>query len=807
MISSVVQQARSGKRALDVRYAIAVVLVAGAYTGSGKLGLQWAFESHSVTAIWPPTGIALSALILGGYRMWPAVALGALFANIHTGVPAVTVLGITCGNTLEALVGAYLLRRFAGFRPDLQRVRDVLSLVVFGAVLSTTVSATVGVTSLLIGGATSWAHVSSLWRTWWLGDMGGDLIVAPVLLILAGERPLAALPGRWFEAVALAVTLGGVSVLVFNVTTGVVYVLFPLMTLAALRFWQLGAALASLLVATVAVGFTVNGSGPFAMYGMDDRLLLAQTFVAVAGVTVLILAAVTRERSQAQEAQHAIAETLQRSLLPDAVPPIEGWDIATLYRPVGAREVVVGGDFFDFFATDAGSIVMLGDVAGKGVEAAAMTALVRHGARFLSRAEPGPAAILARLDEALRERPALSLCSAICARLHGDQLVISSAGHPPVLIVRRDGRIREIAGGGPLLGAWEGHDWPQRTVSVGPDETVLLYTDGVTDTRGASERFGQERLRGLLVEHASRAPADLLAELESALQQFQRGPQNDDTAAIALRLDPARAGEPGAAPTPTPQRREISDGSPLAGAAPFNLRKVDTAGSCTVAVTGELDHRTSGQLLEEFERVCPTGCSELVVDLGAVAFVDTAGLRAIIEIERRARERGTRSKVVPPPEHVRAVFRLAGLEEHLERAGAHAREQAEPEYAERVQINLPAIDTAPRRARAEVREAINGKLPVRATEEAILLTSELVTNAVLHPANRVDQTIGLWIGADAGRVRVEIEDSGDGFDPEQPLAPRELGGLGLVVVDHGATRWGIQRGERFVVWFELATDE
>ena len=118
-----------------VRYVLALLAVAAAYTASGKLGLNLAFATRSVTAIWPPTGIALAALILGGYRLWPAIALGALLANLNTGVPPVTVLGIVCGNTLEALLGAFLLGRVAGFRPGLTRLRDVLSLVVFGAVI------------------------------------------------------------------------------------------------------------------------------------------------------------------------------------------------------------------------------------------------------------------------------------------------------------------------------------------------------------------------------------------------------------------------------------------------------------------------------------------------------------------------------------------------------------------------------------------------------------------------------------------------------------------------------------------------
>jgi two-component system, NarL family, sensor histidine kinase FusK len=206
----------------------------------------------------------------------------------------------------------------------------VIALVILGAVISTLVSATIGVASLLVGGATSWARAPSLWRTWWLGDMGGDLIIAPALLVAATYRRHRRLPGRPIEAVILIVMLTGVSVLVFSHPTNVVYSLFPLLIWAALRFWQPGAAVASLLVGTVAVAFTAHGKGPFAMSGPNDRLLLAQTFVAVAGVTALVLAAVTSERRRAEEAERDIAETLQRSLLPDAAPSVAGWEIATL---------------------------------------------------------------------------------------------------------------------------------------------------------------------------------------------------------------------------------------------------------------------------------------------------------------------------------------------------------------------------------------------------------------------------------------------------------------------------------------------
>src|SRR6185312_1651556 len=156
-----------------------------------------------------------------------------------------------------------------------------------------------------------------------------------------------------------------------------------------------------------------------------------------------------------------------------------------------------------------------------------MAGLVRHGARFVSQAENRPGAILARLDDALREQPTLSLCTALCVAIHTDHVVVSSAGHPAPIVVRLDGRIREIGGGGPILGLSAGANWPERTVMVSPDETVLLYTDGVTDTHGETERFGQQRLAELLIEYSHLSPPELLAELETALDRFQLGRQSD----------------------------------------------------------------------------------------------------------------------------------------------------------------------------------------------------------------------------------------------------------------------------------------
>jgi PAS domain S-box-containing protein len=298
--------------------------------------------------------------------------------------------------------------------------------------------------------------------------------------------------------------------------------------------------LAPLTVGGRALGvMTLVNAESMRRFDDDDREFAEQ---------VAARAAIAVENARLATARRHTATTLQRSLLPDAVPQIEGWSVATLYRAArAAAEVEVGGDFYDFFRSAEGWVVLLGDVTGKGVEAAALTSLVRHGGRFLSRYERSPGRILAGLNDALREQPGLWLCTALCACLRPGEAVIASAGHPPALVIRDDGRVREIGGAGPILGAWTAEDSIDRTVPIGADETLFVYTDGVIDTHGEHERFGVERLKRALRDAAGRTPEELLSYLDAELERFQVGAQADDTAALALR--------PGSAPIELEQRR------------------------------------------------------------------------------------------------------------------------------------------------------------------------------------------------------------------------------------------------------------
>ena len=535
------------------RHLAGIAVLAGAYFGVAKLGLSFAFHTASVTAIWPPTGLALAALVLFGRRFWPGVAVGAFLANSWTGIPIAATAGITAGNTLEALAGAYLLCSVAGFRPTMERVRDVLALVALAGIVSTVISATIGVGSLVAAGEVAGGDVASVWRVWWLGDMGGAVLVAPVLMVAVTWWPFTRAPGRAAEAVALAVATIGVSTAVFSMHTNLAYLVYPLLIWAALRFWQPGATGASFLVAVIAVVLTSDDAGPFAASNPDDSLLLAQTFVGVCGVTAMLLAAITTQRRLADDALGHIARTLQSSLLPAALPDVPGIEAAARFRPA-QRGVEVGGDFYDLFETDGGSwAIVVGDVCGKGPEAAAVTALARYTLRAAATREQLPSRVLTLLNEALlRQAPSAEFCTVAYARIEqegeGMLLTFSSGGHPLPLVMRAGGTVEPVGEPGLLLGVENEPRLRDHVLELHPGDTLLLYTDGLTDAYAPERMLSTEDVASMLAGCAGRSAAEIADRVQrAALDDDVREPR-DDVALVVLRITAEAARRPVARP-------------------------------------------------------------------------------------------------------------------------------------------------------------------------------------------------------------------------------------------------------------------
>lgn len=285
------------------------------YFTAAKIGLGLAVVHPSATAVWPPTGIALTAFMLLGYRLWPGVFLGAFLANYTTAGGALTSLGIATGNTLEGLVGAFLVQRFAGGRHAFETPRGVVLFTIMAGLLSTTISATCGVTSLALGGYAEWNHYFEIWRTWWLGDVNGAIMVTPVLVLWSTESARTWSRQKMIEAFVLFLALIIFSYLVFFAQLSphgyplTVLCIVPLVWLS-FRFDQRIVATATLLQSAIAIAGTVGGHGPFALLSKNEALLLLEFFVGMSSVTALAFTSIvnltlrTQEKLKESEAEY-----------------------------------------------------------------------------------------------------------------------------------------------------------------------------------------------------------------------------------------------------------------------------------------------------------------------------------------------------------------------------------------------------------------------------------------------------------------------------------------------------------------------
>ena len=288
----------------------AIFALAAVYVVVARLGLALDAVAGFATLVWAPTGISLAAILLLGKRVWPGIFIGAAVANVLTGAAVPVALGIACGNTLEALAGAYLLLRIPHFRPTLENVTSVIGLILTAAVISPLISATIGVASLYLGHAVSTAMLLETWRAWWLGDMVGALLVAPIIMVWAAT-PRVRFRTHWAEAAALTIAVIAVSLTTFfNGRSGLptlrtpfhqMELLFVVLVWAALRFGQRGAATAVFWTAATAVAGTIRGYGPFELPDLYQSLLSLQTFMAVVVAAVLVLGATVTERRIASE--------------------------------------------------------------------------------------------------------------------------------------------------------------------------------------------------------------------------------------------------------------------------------------------------------------------------------------------------------------------------------------------------------------------------------------------------------------------------------------------------------------------------
>jgi len=304
------------------------------YFITGKLGLEMALFHQSASPIWPPTGIALAALLLLGYRVWPGIWLGAFLVNVTTAGSVLTAIGIATGNTLEAMAGAILAVRFAHGPRAFVDARDVFKFILLAAILSTAVSPTIGVLSLELGGFARWSDFPAVWVTWWLGDLVSAMAITPLILIWSTTSFPRWGPRRTAEALLMLALVAGAGVIVFG---GLLperldaslraFMVIPALLWGAYRFGPRGAVTSVFLLSWIALLGTLRGVGPFILGRPNDSLLLLQTFVGTITVTNLVLGAAASEGRRVESALRRSEAALQGQLL----------EIENLYQtaPVG----------------------------------------------------------------------------------------------------------------------------------------------------------------------------------------------------------------------------------------------------------------------------------------------------------------------------------------------------------------------------------------------------------------------------------------------------------------------------------------
>jgi diguanylate cyclase (GGDEF)-like protein len=278
------------------------------YFGAGKLGLQLAYVHASATAVWPCTGIAIAAMLVYGYRVWPGILVGAFFVNVTTAGSVATSIMIAGGNTLEAAAACYLVTRFAHGKEAFARSQDIFKFGLLAGMVATAVSATVGVTTLAVAGFATWAAFGSIWCTWWLGDAVGAVMVTPLLLLWKENSRLVWNQKQWIEVGALCLGLNATSLILFGgffheelKNYPLEYLCIPFLIWVGFRFGRREMATALCVLGGIASWGTMHGFGPFAEHSQNASLLLLQAFMGIMAIMTLALAAEVAEHQRAEE--------------------------------------------------------------------------------------------------------------------------------------------------------------------------------------------------------------------------------------------------------------------------------------------------------------------------------------------------------------------------------------------------------------------------------------------------------------------------------------------------------------------------
>lgn len=293
-----------GLKQISQIFSINSILVFISYFLTARAGLALEPVGGFATLVWPPTGIALASVLIFGRSVLPSIFLAAFLVNFSVGAHFLLALAMGFGNMLESLVASLLLQKIIDFRNSLDRLKDALGLIIYAALLSTLVSATIGTGSLYLAGVVKDANFQSAWLAWWIGDVLGDLVVAPLILVWSANFRLKLSFRKTVELLIIAVYLLFSAFIVFTNISGIdtrsapiTYLVFPPLIWLSLRFGQTEVVFFNFLLSIFAIVCTFLGLGPFVINSLSNSLLYLQTFMALITSTTLIIAAITTEKN------------------------------------------------------------------------------------------------------------------------------------------------------------------------------------------------------------------------------------------------------------------------------------------------------------------------------------------------------------------------------------------------------------------------------------------------------------------------------------------------------------------------------
>jgi signal transduction histidine kinase/ActR/RegA family two-component response regulator len=298
------------------QYLAAFAVTVAAYVLGARLGLRLALTNREVTTVWPPTGVAVAALLLGGMRLWPAVAAGAFMANLLNGASLETTTLVTIGDTLAPVMAALLLTGRLKIRIDLEGVGDVLGVMVVGGLGCMILSATLGTSALVLSGA---LHASQFWVTWpqwWIGDSMGVVLLAPAILLGAAalRRPPTFPRERIAEGLIVLLALLAVATAPFFTSAPISFLVFPPVLWAAFRFGRLVAAGAVVLTAGLAIAAAASGGGPYRPTSIFGGLIALQAFNGSVALVAMVIAAITEQAIRSRRALEQLTADLERQV-------------------------------------------------------------------------------------------------------------------------------------------------------------------------------------------------------------------------------------------------------------------------------------------------------------------------------------------------------------------------------------------------------------------------------------------------------------------------------------------------------------